>query len=102
MYSNEFLTGIIMLNTLNILDCLTTYYALKIGAMEGNPVFNWMLNKNVYAAYGIKIILILVLSFGFDYIGSLKCLMMLMSCVGLMFAVVMSNILTINSLLKRW
>ncbi len=48
---------------LNLLDVLTTIFALNLGLIEVNPLMNWMFEKNIFFSIIFKISIVFLINF---------------------------------------
>ena len=48
---------------LNLLDCISTFFALKFGLVEVNPLMRYFFNINVFYGFAIKMLVCLFVVF---------------------------------------
>lgn len=47
----------LMFIILNLLDCISTYFGIKLGLSEGNFLLSKLFNKNIWLGFGVKMLL---------------------------------------------
>lgn len=76
----------LMFVVLNVLDCISTFFALKLGLKEGNPILRGLFEKNILLGFAAKMLvcsIALLLCKVFDKMKLLK-------LINIMIAIVVS------------
>jgi len=92
--------GVALVTVFNVLDLVLTYYAISLGAVEGNPMAVWLIETHWGIALKLGVCATLIAGCVWRKRTDVKTLCLTYAVVGIYFLVVVLNVSTI--LAKRY